>query len=82
MPDTLYTLLRSTRPPFLLLTLVCIFLGYAAAVQSALLENVIQRIRDRRDHVLLCGGHRLALAQGRDIETVAASLPVEFLIDC
>jgi 1,4-dihydroxy-2-naphthoate polyprenyltransferase len=30
----LHTLLRSTRPPFLLLTLVCIFLGYAAAVQS------------------------------------------------
>jgi len=34
VPDTLHTLLRSTRPPFLLLTLVCIFLGYAAAVQS------------------------------------------------
>jgi 1,4-dihydroxy-2-naphthoate octaprenyltransferase len=32
--DTLHTLLRSTRPPFLLLTLVCIFLGYAAAVQT------------------------------------------------
>jgi 1,4-dihydroxy-2-naphthoate polyprenyltransferase len=34
VPDTLHTLLRSTRPPFLLLTLVCIFLGYAAAVQT------------------------------------------------
>lgn len=34
MRDTLHTLLRTTRPPFLLLTLVCIFLGYAAAVQT------------------------------------------------
>lgn len=34
MRDTLHTLLRSTRPPFLLLTLVCIFLGYAAALQA------------------------------------------------
>mgnify|MGYP000986491471 CR=1 FL=1 len=32
--SSLHTLLRSIRPPFLLLTLVCIFLGYSAAVQA------------------------------------------------
>jgi len=42
VPDTLYTLLRSTRPPFLLLTLVCIFLGYAAAVQSGTPIDYVQ----------------------------------------
>lgn len=35
MRNTLHTLLRSTRPPFLILTLVCILLGYSAAVQTA-----------------------------------------------
>ena len=42
MRDTLHTLLRSTRPPFLPLTLVCIFLGYSAAVQSGAYIDYLQ----------------------------------------
>jgi 1,4-dihydroxy-2-naphthoate octaprenyltransferase len=42
VPHTLSTLLRSTRPPFLVLTFVCIFLGYAAAVQSGAHIDYVQ----------------------------------------